>query len=423
MKQHTNKNIRPESKMMSEGYNPFWSEGAIKPPLFQTSTFEFACAEDGKEFFARAYGLKEADDKPMGLIYSRLNNPNLEILETRLCQWDEAEACAVFSSGMAGITSVIMEFTKPGDFILASLPIYGGTSHFLSHILPKYNITPLFFLPSQSEEEINQLIDDAGARNLLALILTETPTNPTNQLVDLRMCKRIANACKNGEENTLLAVDNTFMGPIWQQPLQFGADLVMYSATKYIGGHSDVVAGAVLGNNELIGRVKGHRTFYGNMPSPQTAWMLTRSLETLKVRMEQQARNAEEVAKFLAKHPMVEKLYYLGDLQDEREQDIFDSHFSSAGAMIAFDIVGGEKEAFQFLNALTLVKLAVSLGGTESLAQHPNTMTHTDMSDELKEISGVSPQLIRISIGLENANDIIDDLSYAFSRIQNMKSV
>lgn len=423
MKQHTNKNIRPESKMMSEGYNPFWSEGAIKPPLFQTSTFEFACAEDGKEFFARAYGLKEADDKPMGLIYSRLNNPNLEILETRLCQWDEAEACAVFSSGMAGITSVIMEFTKPGDFILASLPIYGGTSHFLSHILPKYNITPLFFLPSQSEEEINQLIDDAGARNRLALILTETPTNPTNQLVDLRMCKRIANACKNGEENTLLAVDNTFMGPIWQQPLQFGADLVMYSATKYIGGHSDVVAGAVLGNNELIGRVKGHRTFYGNMPSPQTAWMLTRSLETLKVRMEQQARNAEEVAKFLAKHPMVEKLYYLGDLQDEREQDIFDSHFSSAGAMIAFDIVGGEKEAFQFLNALTLVKLAVSLGGTESLAQHPNTMTHTDMSDELKEISGVSPQLIRISIGLENANDIIDDLSYAFSRIQNMKSV
>ena len=418
---HTNKNLRPESKMMSHGYNPFWSEGSIKPPIFQTSTFEFSSAKAGKQFFAKAYGIEEDLDQPMGLIYSRLNNPNLEILENRLCLWDEVEDCASFGSGMAAISTVLMAFTKPGDFVLSSLPVYGGTNFFMENILPKYNIHVLYFTPDQDEEEIQSIIDQAGAREKLAMVYTETPANPTNQLIDLEMCKRIKDSCKCDDENTLLAVDNTFMGPVWQQPKKYGADLILYSATKYIGGHSDLIAGAALGSEELIAQVKGLRTFLGNMPSPQTAWLLTRSLETLKVRMEQQAKTTKTVAEFLNDHPLVETVYYLGFLTSDREKDIFDRHFSSAGAMIAFDIQGGEQEAFRFLDSLTMIKLAVSLGGTESLAQHPQTMTHTDMAPELKELTGVNEQLIRLSVGLENSQDIIDDLSYAFSRVEEMK--
>lgn len=418
---HTNKNIRPESKMMSHGYNPFWSEGSIKPPIFQTSTFEFESAEAGKQFFAKAYGLVDEIDQPMGLIYSRLNNPNLEILENRLCQWDETEDCASFSSGMAAISTALLAFTKPGDVILSSLPVYGGTNFFMEHVLPKYNISVLYFTPDQSIEEIQTLIDQAGARTKLAMVYTETPANPTNQLIDLDLCKQVANSCRNGEEQTLLAVDNTFMGPIWQRPKQHGADIILYSATKYIGGHSDLIAGAALGSQEIISQIKGLRTFLGNIPSAHTAWLLTRSLETLKVRMEEQARNTEQVANFLQNHSLVEKVHYLGFPKSEEEKDIFDRHFTSNGAMIAFEIKGGEKEAFRFLDSLTLIKLAVSLGGTESLAQHPQTMTHTDMAPELKELTGVNEQLIRLSIGLEHPKDIIDDMDYAFSRVGEMK--
>ena len=420
---HTNKNLRPESRMMSHGYNPFWSEGSIKPPIFQTSTFEFSSAEAGKKFFAKAYGLTDEIDEPEGLIYSRLNNPNLEILENRLCLWDDAEDCASFASGMAAISTVLSEFTKPGDAVLSSLPVYGGTNFFFENILAKYGVEVHYFLPNETEEDIQALIDRKKIRAKLAIIYVETPANPTNQLIDLDMCKRITDSCTNGDEQALLAVDNTFMGPIWQHPLNHGADLVLYSATKYIGGHSDLVAGAVVGNNERIERVKGLRTFYGNMPSPQTAWLLTRSLETVKVRMEEQARNAKLIADYLSKHPLVETIYYLGMLQTEREQDIYERHFSSPGAMIAFDIQGGEKEAFQFLNSLTLIKLAVSLGGTESLAEHPQTMTHTDMADELKKQTGVTEQLIRISVGVEHPQDIIDDIAYAFSRVENIEKM
>lgn len=417
---YTNKNIRPESKMMSHGYNPFWSEGSIKPPIFQTSTFEFESAKDGKLFFAKAYGLVDKIDKPSGLIYSRLNNPNLEILENRLSLWDNTDDCASFSSGMAAITTTILEFTKPGDYILCSLPVYGGTNFFMENVLPKYNIRVLYFTPDQTETDIQSIIDEAGARNKLAMVYTETPANPTNQLIDLDLCKRVADSCHSGDEKTLLAVDNTFMGPIWQHPKEHGADLILYSATKYIGGHSDLIAGAALGSEDLIGRVKGLRTFLGNIPSAQTAWLLTRSLETLKVRMEEQAKNTKQIAEYLQSHPLVDAVHYLGFPKTDEEKDIFDRHFSSAGAMIAFEIKGGEKEAFEFLDSLTLIKLAVSLGGTESLAQHPQTMTHTDMAPELKELTGVNVKLIRLSVGLEHPEDLIDDLSYAFSRVEQM---
>lgn len=419
---YSNNKLHAESLMMSYGYNPFWSEGSIKAPLFQTSTFEFSSAEAGKQFFAKAYGHVDEIAEPDGLIYSRLNNPNLEIVEHRLCLWDKAEECAVFSSGMAAISTTIMEFTKPGDVVLCSLPVYGGTNFFTEHILSKYNIQVIYFTPTDTKDSILEKIDEAGARNKLALIHTETPANPTIQLIDLDMLAEVKAACNCQGEPTIFTVDNTFMGPVWQHPLAHGADIVLYSATKYIGGHSDLIAGAALGSAHLMKRVKGLRTFNGSMASPYTCWLMMRSLETLKIRMEQQAVNAAHIANYLQNHAMVDKLLYLGMLDNERDRDIFKRHFSSTGAMIAFYIKGGEKEAFRFLDSLTLIKLAVSLGSTESLAEHPQTMTHTDMSEELKNQSGVNDQLIRISIGLENAQDLIEDIDHAFNQVSIMAS-
>jgi len=403
--------------MMSHGYNPFWSEGSIKPPLFQTSTFEFASAQAGKAFFAKAYGIEENSD-PMGLIYSRLNNPNLEIFETRLRLWDGTESCAAFESGMAAISTTLMTFAKPGSAVLCSMPVYGGTNHFLQHILAGYGVDVFHFYPNQTKKEIEELIVRHGIANRLSIIYTESPANPTIQLVDIEMCSEIAKQCSFNEEQTLLAVDNTFMGPVWQHPNEHGADLILYSATKYIGGHSDLIAGAVLGSQEHMNQVKAMRTFLGNMASPHTSWLLCRSLETLQIRMEKQAENAKQVAQFLREHSLVNQVFYLDEFIDARQEDIFNRHCSSTGAMISFTIKGGEKEAFQFLDSLTLIKLAVSLGGTESLAEHPCSMTHTDMPYELKQLAGVTEDLLRISVGIEHPQDLIDDLAHAFDMVQ-----
>ncbi|WNJ20996.1 cystathionine gamma-synthase family protein [Pontibacter sp. G13] len=409
--------FKPESLMMSHGYKPSLSEGSIKCPIFQTSTFVFDKAEDGKAFFEVAYGLREpAEDESQGLIYSRLNNPDLEILEDRLTLWDQAEACAVFESGMSAISTVLMEFLQPGDLLLYSNPLYGGSTHFIQNFLPKYGIHVVGFRPGQTREEIEQILDETGHRDKLAMIYVETPANPTNDLIDIACCHGIAADHTSEDRKVVLAVDNTYLGPLWQHPLKLGADIVMYSATKYIGGHSDVIAGAVLGSAELITRVKTLRTFLGNMTGPMTGWLLMRSLETLKVRMERQAKNAAQVAQFLSTHPKVEKIYYLGMLTNPHQRAIFERQCESAGAMVSFDIKGGEAEAFRFLNGLKLAKLAVSLGSTESLAQHPATMTHAGMAPEEKEILRISPSLVRLSVGVEHIDDLIWDISQALEQ-------
>ena len=411
------KNFKPESLMMSYGYKPELSEGAIKCPIFQTSTFVFKTAEEGKSFFEVAYGLREkGPTEEMGLIYSRLNNPDLEILENRLSLWDKAEDCAVFESGMSAISTVMMEFLNPGDYILYSNPTYGGTYHFVKAVLSRFGINALAFHAFETEENIKKLIEEKGIGDKLKMIYIETPANPTNALVDIEACKRIADQYSTGEKKVYLTVDNTYMGPLWSHPLAHGADLVVYSATKYIGGHSDVIAGAVLGNQEVITRVKTLRTFLGNMAGPWTGWLLMRSLETLKVRMTEQAINAAKVAEFLRDHPKVGKVHYLGfanEKEDPRNYSIYKRQYSSAGAMISFDIVGGEKEAFRFLNALELMHLAVSLGSTESLVEHPATMTHASIPKEEREKSGVVDSLIRLSVGAEDCMDLVSDLKQA----------
>ncbi|MFT6998302.1 MAG: methionine-gamma-lyase [Cryomorphaceae bacterium] len=415
------KKLKPESLMMSHGYNPEWSEGAIKSPIFQTSTFEFKTAEEGKRFFELAYGHKNAEpDEKMGLIYSRINNPDLEILESRLCLWDEADDAAVFASGMSAISTVMLEFLNPGDLLLMSSPVYGGTDHFAKKVLNRFKINVIEFSALDTVEEIEQRLEDSGLSENLTLIFAETPGNPTNVMIDLEAISEIKQKYSTEEKPVIFAVDNTYLGPLWQHPLKHGADLVVYSATKYIGGHSDLIAGAVLGSSVLMVRVKTLRTFLGNMASPWTGWLLMRSLETLKVRMTQQAENAEILATYLDNHPLIEQVYYPSIMRksDKNMDRIMKKQCLSNGAMISFDVCGGEKQAFAFLNNLSLVKLAVSLGSTESLAQHPATMTHVDVSEEGRQKMNITGKLVRLSVGVENAEDLKWDIDQALQAIK-----
>ena len=319
---------------------------------------------------------------------------------------------------MSAISTVLLEFLKPGDLLLYSMPTYGGTDHFINYFLHDIGVETIGFHPGDSKEELVRLITESGEADKLALIYLETPANPTNELIDIEMCKEVANSFSSEAKQVYVAVDNTYMGPLWSSPIKNGADLVLYSATKYIGGHSDLIAGAVLGNNELMTRVKTLRTFLGNMASPHTCWLLLRSLETLKVRMEQQARNAKEVAAFLATHPKVADLHYLGNIDpSSAAYAIYKKQYTSGGAMLSFEIIGKEADAFRFLNHLRLIKLAVSLGSTESLVQHPASMTHIGLPQELRDKIGITERLIRLSIGVEHHEDLIADISNALDAI------
>lgn len=413
------KAVRPESLMMTYGYRPEWSEGALKCPIYQTSTFVFKSAEDGKAFFEVAYGLREkGPSEVLGLIYSRLNNPDLEILEDRLTLWDEAEACAAFVSGMAAIATTLMAILQPGDVVLHSAPLYGGTDYLLKHVLPRWGATPIAFRAGAPLEEIEDRLSDPRVADHLAAIFLETPANPTNALVDIEGCVELARRHSREDRRAVVLVDNTFLGPLWQQPLRHGADLVIYSATKYIGGHSDLIAGAALGSRELIDRVRILRTFFGTMADPWTGWLLMRSLETLKLRMTSQMKNARYVADFLGDHPKVERVYYLGHLQESDPQHaVYRKQCHAPGAVVSFDLVGGEGAAFRFLNALKLVKLAVSLGGTESLAEHPFHMTHADVTAEEKRAVGITDRMVRLSVGIEHPEDTIADLEQALRQV------
>ena len=353
-----------------------------------------------------------------GMIYSRLNNPDLEILEDRLCLWEDAEMGLVFASGMAAIATTLLTFLKPGDVLLHSEPLYGGTTHLVEETLPSFGIVSVALGAGMTRDDIEQRIADAAPGARLGMILIETPANPTLDLIDMRMCAEIAAAHATDEHTPLFAVDNTFLGPIWQHPLMHGADLVLYSATKYLGGHSDLVAGAVIGSAEHVRQIAATRTHLGTMADPWTGWLLMRSLETLHMRMTRQADTAGKVARFLAEHPKVAAVRYL-DLLDhsDPQYEVYRRQCLGPGAMISFEVFGGEPDAFRFLNALKLVKLAVSLGGTESLAEHPASMTHAAVPAEEKERTGVNDGLVRISVGVEHPDDLIADLSQALDAI------
>jgi methionine-gamma-lyase len=411
--------LHPESLMMGYGYRPDWSEGALKCPIFQTSTFVFPSAEEGKAFFEVAYGLRaKGPDESLGLIYSRLNNPDLEILEDRLTLWDEAQTSAVFVSGMAAISTAMLQFLGPGDVVVHSEPVYGGTDYLLTHLLPDKGIRSLGFRAAGGKEALVEALDEAEKVGSLGIIFVETPANPTNELVDLRFCAHEARRRSADRRRILLAVDNTFLGPLWQHPLKHGADLVLYSATKYLGGHSDLIAGVCLGPEDLIRQVKTMRTFLGNLAGPWTGWLLLRSLETLKLRMTCQMKNARYVADFLAEHPKVERVHYLGHLAEgDPQYELYRTQCTGPGAIVTLELVGGEEQAFHFLDRLQLIKLAVSLGGTESLAEHPATMTHADVHPDDQRRMGITEKMIRLSVGVEHPEDLIADLEYGLAGV------
>ena len=409
-------NFSPESLMMSWGHDPSLVRNSIKNPIFQTSTFEFSTAEEGKAFFEKVYGDGNTQEKNSSLIYTRLNHPNLITAEQRLAILDETEDAAFFESGMAAISTTLLEFAHSGDLILMSSPLYGGTDAFIKNILPRYGVQYLIFEPEMSKGEIIELVENHPKADSLSMIYCETPANPTNSLIDISMMSEVRDHFSKGE-NIVLAVDNTYMGPIFQKPHLHGADLVLYSATKYIGGHSDLIAGACSGSKKLMMRLKGLRGKLGCMASPWTSWLISRSLETLYLRMEKQASNAKEVADYLKTHPKVSRVLYVGHLEKgDQFYDIWQKQCNSGGAMLAFDIVGGEKEAFTFLNHLKLIKLAVSLGSTETLASHPYTMSSSNVPEADRLKFGITPALIRVSIGIENPKDLISDMAKALNQ-------
>ncbi len=404
--------MKEDTLIINKGYDHRLSEGSVVTPIFRSSTFCFNTAEEGERSFQLAYKLdKPKEGEVPVLIYSRVNNPNMEIVEDRLAVLDKAEKSALFSSGMGAISNTCLSFLKPGDTILYSYPVYGG-SDFLFHVLlPQYNINTVSF---DSNDSIENILNKTNKLKNIKMIFVETPCNPLIKLTSIKEMVKLKNKIiKSGHSDILLAVDNTLCGPLFLKPLELGADLVLYSITKFIGGHSDLIAGSVSGSSKLVDNIKVIRTIFGTIPDPDTCWLIQRSLPTLKLRMEKQSSNAKKVVEFLKSCRKVKKIYYPG-LGEEKNIKIFKDEYSGSGSMISFEIDGSKEDAFKFLNNVKVFKLAVSLGAIESLIQHPASMTHSDISREEQLRMGISESLLRCSVGLEDSNDLIEDLKNSF---------
>lgn len=414
-----NHRLHPETLMLSYGFDPQLSEGAVKPPVFLTSTFVFKTAEEGKDFFDFVSGRREPPKGTgAGLVYSRFNHPNSEIVEDRLAAFEGTEACTLFSSGMSAIATTLLAFARPGDAILHSQPLYGGTETLLARTFLNLGIASAGFSDGVNEAAVRKAAEAALGKGRVSVILIETPSNPLNTLVDIALMSRIADEIdKKQKHRPVIVCDNTLLGPVFQHPLDQGADISLYSLTKYVGGHSDLIAGAALGKTAVVKPVKALRGAIGTQLDPHSCWMLGRSLETLSIRMERANDNAEAVARFLRDHPKVDKLHYLPflDTKDPAAR-VYKAQCQGAGSTFSFDIKGGQKAAFAFLNSLEIFKLAVSLGGTESLASHPAAMTHSGVPKEVRDRIGILDSTIRLSIGVEHPDDLIADITQALAK-------
>ena len=411
-----NHQLKPSTLMMGYGFDPSLSEGSLKPPVFLTSTFVFENAAAGKRFFEGVTG--KIPGGAEGLIYSRFNGPNQEILEDRFALWEDADDALAFASGMAAIATLLLTFVRPGDCVVHSGPLYAATETLIAKILGQFGVAWIDFPAGATREEIDVAIAKGKATGRVSLIYLESPANPTNQLVDVEAVAAARDAAFDGGDRPPIAIDNTFLGPLWAKPIAQGADLTVYSLTKYAGGHSDLVGGALVGDMNLINRVRMLRNTIGTICDANTAWMLLRSLETLELRMERAGENAAKVCAFLRDHPKVESVGYLGFLEPgSRQADIYNRHCTGAGSTFSLYLKGGEKEAFAFLDALSIAHLAVSLGGTETLASAPAAMTHLSVPDERKQALGITDNLVRISIGVEDPDDLIADFANALNAV------
>ncbi len=420
-----NHRLHPETMMLGYGYDPGLSEGAVKPPIFLTSTFVFRSAEEGRDYFDVVAGRKPAPAGGAGLVYSRFNHPNSEIIEDRLAIYENAERALVFGSGMAAIATTILAHSKPGDAILHSQPLYGGTETLFTRTLANWSIHAEGFTDGLNASSIEAAADRALGHGRVSVIFVETPSNPMNSMVDLQQVCATRDRIEAAQGHRPLVVcDNTMLGPIFQAPLRHGVDVVVYSLTKYVGGHSDLVAGAALGSRDAMRPVQALRSAIGTQLDPHTCWMIGRSLETLSLRMEAAARNAALVAGFLAQHARVERVFFLGpDSPDAAANAVYARQCSGAGSTFSVTIRGGQAEAFRVLNALQVFKLAVSLGGTESLVSHPASTTHSGVPLDVRLATGVTDGLIRISIGIEHADDLIADLAQALALLDQRTQV
>lgn len=414
--------LDPATLMMGHGFDPSLSEGSLKPPIFLTSTFVFETAAEGKRFFEGITGKRDGTGKAEGLVYGRFNGPNQEILEDRLAIWEDAEGALSFSSGMTAITSLVLALASQNDVIVHSGPLYAASESIIDKIMARFGVGYVDFPAGATREELDAVMararamaDERGGK--VAMIYLESPANPTNALVDVEAVRDARGAAFDAELPPI-AIDNTFLGPLWAKPLAQGADVSVYSLTKYVGGHSDLVAGALVGSKAVLDKVRLIRNPMGGICDPNTAWMLMRSLETLELRMSRAGENAEKVCAFLRNHPKVETVGYLGFLEPgSRQHDIYQRHCTGAGSTFSLYLKGGEREAFAFLDALKIAKLAVSLGGTETLASAPAAMTHLSVPDERRAALGISDNLVRISIGVEKAEDLIADFANALDSI------
>ncbi len=373
--------------------------GALATPIYQTSTFVFDSAEQGGRRFA---GEEE------GYMYGRLGHPNTNVIAEKIAMFEEAEAALATASGMGAISSAIWALVKAGDHIITDKVIYGCTFAFLNKAITKFDVEVTFVDTSKIEEIKNALKPNT------TLIYLETPANPTLKLSDIRTISELAHS--SGDITVM--VDNTFATPYIQRPIELGADVVVHSATKYLNGHGDAIAGFIVGKKDYIAEVEhvALKDMTGAILGPFEAFLVERGIKTLEVRMERHCSNAMKVAQYLEKHEKVEKVYYPG-LDSFEQNELFKKQMSLPGAMISFEVKGGYEKGKKFINSVELISVAVSLGDAESLIEHPASMTHSSYSREEREDAGITDGLIRISIGLESVEDIIADLEQAFSKI------
>jgi methionine-gamma-lyase len=417
-----NRKLMPETLMLGYGYDPHLSEGAVKPPVFLTSTYVFKSAEEGKDFFDYVSGRRELPaGETEGLVYSRFNHPNSEIVEDRLKVFEDAESALLFSSGMSAIATTVLAYARPGDVILHSQPLYGGTETFVTKTLTLMSIKAVGFTDGVDAASVRSAAEKAKALGRVSAIVIETPSNPLNTLVDIALMRRVADEIAQAQNHRpVVLCDNTLLGPLFQKPLAHGADVSLYSLTKYVGGHSDLIAGAALGSKAIMRPVRALRSAVGTQLDAFPCWMIARSLETLSLRMNAGTRNGQIVADFLKTHPAVTRVDHLSFLPEgSPERDLYDRQCDAPGSTLAFHIKGGEVEAFRILNALKIIKLAVSLGGTETLTCHPASTTHSGVPKEVRDRIGVTDATIRLSVGIEHPDDLIADLSQALATISD----
>lgn len=394
-----NKQIRKETAVVHKGYDSSVHHDSLSVPLYQTSTFAFSNAEQGEKRFAGEEG---------GNIYSRLGNPTVRVLEERMAELENGQSALAFGSGMAAVSSVLIHVTKTGDHVLCSRGIYGCTFGLLEMMEEKYNITHSFSSMS-NEQEI-----EAAIRPETVCLYVETPINPTMEIVDLELVCKVAR--KHGLK---VIVDNTFSSPYLQNPIDFGADYVLHSATKYINGHGDVIAGLLVGNDaeDMMNLRMTVQKDVGGIMSPFDAWLIIRGLKTLHVRMDRHSENASKLVSFLKSSPIVNKIYYPFD-PDHPQYEIAKKQMKAGSGLISFTIHGGKEVAQYLMNNLKLIKIAVSLGDAETLIQHPATMTHSVIPEKEREKMGITHSLLRLSVGLEHSDDIMGDLQQAFAKVE-----